>query len=40
MDPGLLGKMVFLKCNMQTMDHPSDLDVENNDFSDNEEDEW
>ena len=36
LDPGLLGKMVFLKRNIQTMDHfnvfPSDLDVENNDF--------
>ncbi|GET52921.1 zinc finger BED domain-containing protein 1-like [Rhizophagus irregularis DAOM 181602=DAOM 197198] len=32
LDPGLLGKMIFLKRNMQTMDHinvfPSDLDVE------------
>lgn len=36
LDPGLLGKMVFLKRNMNTMDHinvfPQDLDVENNDF--------
>ncbi|CAB5363285.1 unnamed protein product [Rhizophagus irregularis] len=36
LDPGLLGKMVFLKRNMQTMDYinvfPPDLDVENNDF--------
>src|SRR5581483_3620172 len=36
LDLGLLGKMVFLKRNMQTMDHfnvfPSDLDVENNEF--------
>lgn len=32
LDPGLLGKMIFLKRNMQTMDHinvfPPDLDVE------------
>jgi hypothetical protein len=37
--------MVFLKRNMQTMDHinvfpPDLLDVKNNDFADNEEDEW
>ena len=39
LDPGLLGKMLFLKCNMQTMDHinvfPPDLDVKNNDLADN-----
>ena len=39
--PGLLGRMVFLKRNMQTMDHinvfPSDLD---DDFMEGEEDEW
>jgi len=36
LDPGLLGKMIFLKRNMQTMDNanvfPLDLDVESNDF--------
>lgn len=36
LDPDLLGKMIFLKRNMQTMDHinvfPLDLDVEKNDF--------
>jgi hypothetical protein len=36
LDPGLLGKMVFLKRNMKTMDHfnvfPSDLDVESGEF--------
>ncbi len=36
LDPDLLRKMLFLKCNMQTMDHinvfPSDLDVEKIDF--------
>ena len=41
LDPGLLGKMVFLKRNMQTMDHinvfPSDLNVEKNDFIDDDE---
>src|SRR3990170_5528087 len=41
LDPGLVGKMVFLKRNMQTMDHinvfPLDLDVENNDFVENED---
>ena len=41
MDPGLLGKMVFLKRNMNTMDHinvfPQDLDVENNDFVEDED---
>lgn len=35
LDPGLLGKMVFLKRNMQTMDNinvfPPELDVEDND---------
>ena len=35
-DPGLLGKMIFLKRNMQTIDNAnvfsSDLDVESNDF--------
>ena len=40
LDPGLLGKMVFLKRNMQTMDNinvfPSDLDVEGNDFVEND----
>jgi len=44
LDPGLLGKMIFLKRNMQTMDHinvfSSDLDVGNNVFVENEEDEW
>jgi hAT family C-terminal dimerisation region len=41
LDPGLLGKMVFLKRNMSTMDHinvfPQDLDVENNDFVQDED---
>ncbi|CAB4484443.1 unnamed protein product [Rhizophagus irregularis] len=41
LDPGLVGKMVFLKCNMQTMDHinvfPPDLEVENNDFVEDED---
>jgi len=41
LDPGLLGRMVFLKRNMQTMDHinvfPSDLD---DNFMEGEEDEW
>jgi hypothetical protein len=41
LDPGLVGKMVFLKRNMQTMDHinvfPPDLDVENNDFVEDED---
>ncbi|CAB4404793.1 unnamed protein product [Rhizophagus irregularis] len=41
LDPGLVGKMVFLKRNMQTMDYinvfPPDLDVENNDFVENED---
>ena len=36
LDPGLLEKMVFLKCNMQTMDcinvFPPDLDIEENEF--------
>ena len=40
LDPGLLGKMLFLKRNMQTMDHinifPPDLDVENSDFVEDE----
>ena len=45
LDPGLLGKMIFLKRNMQTMDHinvfPPDLDVENNDLvEDDLEEEW
>jgi hypothetical protein len=37
LDPGLLEKMIFLKRNMQTMDHinvfPPDLDVEKSDFT-------
>ncbi|CAB4430665.1 unnamed protein product [Rhizophagus irregularis] len=41
LDPGLVGKMVFLKRNMQTMDHinvfPPDLEVENNDFVEDED---
>lgn len=41
LDPGLVGKMVFLKRNMQTMDHinvfPSDLDIENDDFVEDED---
>jgi len=41
LDPGLLGKMVFLKRNMNTMDHinvfPQDLDIENNDFVEDED---
>ena len=41
LDPSLVGKMVFLKRNMQTMDHinvfPPDLDVENNDFVEDED---
>ncbi|GES86544.1 zinc finger BED domain-containing protein 1-like [Rhizophagus clarus] len=40
LDPALLGKMVFLKRNMKTMDHinifPPDLDVENNDYVEDE----
>lgn len=44
LDPGLLGRMIFLKRNMQTMDHinvfPSDLNIENNNLIENEEDEW
>lgn len=44
LDPGLLGRMIFLKRNMQTMDHinvfPSDLNIEHNNFMENEEDEW
>ncbi|GBB90633.1 hypothetical protein RclHR1_17650003 [Rhizophagus clarus] len=40
LDPALLGKMVFLKHNMKTMDHinifPPDLDVENNDYVEDE----
>jgi hypothetical protein len=36
LDSDLLGKMVFLKHNMQTMNHidvfPPDLDVEKSDF--------
>ncbi|GES83202.1 zinc finger BED domain-containing protein 1-like [Rhizophagus clarus] len=40
LDPALLGKIVFLKCNMKTMDHinifPPDLDVENNDYVEDE----
>ncbi|EXX66335.1 hypothetical protein RirG_124790 [Rhizophagus irregularis DAOM 197198w] len=41
LDPNLVGKMVFLKRNMQTMDHinvfPPDLEVENNDFVEDED---
>ena len=40
LDPSLLGKMVFLKRNMQTMDYinvfPSDLNVKEDDFIENE----
>ena len=40
LDPSLLGKMVFLKRNMQTMDYinvfPSDLNVEKDDFIEDE----
>jgi hypothetical protein len=40
LDPDLLGKMIFLKRNMLTMDHinvfPSDLNAEKNDFIENE----
>ncbi|EXX65067.1 hypothetical protein RirG_136830 [Rhizophagus irregularis DAOM 197198w] len=41
LDPGLVRKMVFLKRNMQTIDHinvfPPDLEVENNDFVEDED---
>ena len=41
LNPSLLGKMVFLKRNMQTMDYinvfPSDLNVEKDDFIEDEE---
>ncbi|CAB5344460.1 unnamed protein product [Rhizophagus irregularis] len=41
LDPDLVGKIVFLKRNMQTMDHinvfPPDLEVENNDFVEDED---
>ena len=49
LDPGLLGQMVFLKRNMQTMNHinvfPSDLDIEKSDFIEDfllefEQEEW
>ncbi|GBC53161.2 zinc finger BED domain-containing protein 1-like [Rhizophagus irregularis DAOM 181602=DAOM 197198] len=41
LDPSLVEKMVFLKCNMQTMDHINvflpDLEAENNDFVEDED---
>ena len=49
LDPGLLGQIVFLKRNMQKMNHinvfPSDLDIEKSDFiedflSEFEQEEW